>query len=140
MDTVTTWSVDADDRSPHRYWSIYLHTPTGKHRLDVGPFHHDAEAHRWARTNLSGIPETTPTLYNVEARRCPPTSTAAVVLGVKWELHIQGVGVTQAEDDNEIEEMVRDYLDCMNGNPNADIVITWPSGPTITYRTPQDHD
>lgn len=147
MDTAaTTWSVDIDDRSPHRYWSIYLHTPSGKHRLDVGPFHHAAEGHRWARTNLPGLhsapgaAETTPTAYHVQARRCAPTSTSGAILGVKWELHIQDFGVTQARYDHEIEPMVRDYLDCMGGNPNADITVNWPNGPTITYRNTQHHD
>lgn len=130
-----TWSVEADDRSPHRYWSIYLHTPSGKHRLDVGPFHTTAEARRWGQHHLPDLPETTPDTYEVHARPLGSSSTAARLLGVKWELNIRGVGTTQAETDDEVEMMVRDYLDCMDGNPNADLTIHWyPSGPTTTHR------
>jgi hypothetical protein len=141
MDTATTWSVDLDDRSPHRYWSIYLHTPTGKHRLDVGPFHHAAEGRRWGQRNLPDLNETPPTAYEVHARPLSSASTAARILGVKWELNIRGVGTTQAEHDHEVEDMVRDYLDCMDGNPNADITIHWyPSGPTTTHRVEANHE
>ena len=36
-----------------------------------------------------------------------------------WELHIDGVGVTQARSLGEADEMVRDYLDIMEGDEAA---------------------
>lgn len=61
-----------------------------------------------------------------------PKRTAYSVIARKWdggwELHIEGVGVTQADRLGVAEEMVRDYLDVMNLNPEADIDITYELG------------
>ena len=56
------------------------------------------------------------TTYNVTARRWKRG----------WELHIDGVGVTQARGLGEAESMVRDYIESLTGRDasGATIVIT----------------
>jgi hypothetical protein len=56
------------------------------------------------------------TIYNVTARRWKRG----------WELHIDGVGVTQARGLGEAESMVRDYIESLTGQDvsGSTIVIT----------------
>jgi hypothetical protein len=44
-----------------------------------------------------------------------------------WELHIDGVGVTQARRLTEAEGMVRDYIElmCADSPDSFDVVIDW---------------
>lgn len=45
-----------------------------------------------------------------------------------WELHIDGVGVTQSESISAAEEMVRDYLDIMDLDAKSAIDISYVLG------------
>lgn len=45
-----------------------------------------------------------------------------------WELHVDGVGVTQTESVAEAEAMVRDLLYSYDLDDKADIEITWQLG------------
>jgi len=53
------------------------------------------------------------TTYNVTARRWKRG----------WELHIDGVGVTQSRNLAEAESMVRDYVESLTGADVADAVV-----------------
>lgn len=57
----------------------------------------------------------TPTSYSVIAKKWDGG----------WELHIEGVGVTQAERLRGADEMVRDYLDVMDRNPRAELAFSY---------------
>lgn len=62
---------------------------------------------------------------------------------INYEITIPYVGRTQAETADEVEIMVRDYLDCMGHNGDAELRITWRPGGTITTHrttTGQDND
>lgn len=45
-----------------------------------------------------------------------------------WELHIDGVGVTQTENLGDAEAMVRDYLDVLDLNAKTSIELTYELG------------
>jgi hypothetical protein len=60
---------------------------------------------------------------------------------INYEIAIPYVGHTQAETADEVELMIRDYLDCMGHDGDAELRITWRPGGTITtHRLPPRHD
>lgn len=55
--------------------------------------------------------------------------------GTLWEIHIPGVGTTQAQTPAEFETVTRDYLAALGRNANARLDITWHRGTTTDYLT-----
>lgn len=55
--------------------------------------------------------------------------------GTMWEIHVAGVGVTQAEGPNGFEAMARDYLGALGRNENARLDVTWHHDGTTEYLT-----
>lgn len=55
--------------------------------------------------------------------------------GTLWEIHIPGVGVTQATNPDEFETMARDYLEALDRNRQARIDVTWHRDGNTEYLT-----
>lgn len=61
--------------------------------------------------------------------------------GTLWEIHIPGIGTTQANGPDEFEVMTRDYLAALDRNARARLDVTWHRGGTTDYLTWEaDHD
>lgn len=45
-----------------------------------------------------------------------------------WEIHIDGLGVTQARRLSEVEERTRDYIDSLTGHADAGVELSYDLG------------